>query len=166
MAQAMANSGLTQEAFDRVVAALAHKFHYCYLAGIDEISLAAFTPGIDLSSWEAGWLFGPEAALRWRKEEKGYKAMVLGEDLTGLRDTADWLSLVLDDYQAMTRQYYLWGTRQPGERIWLETRIPRSIVYPVSGSTGRRLKITVVEYLNRRTGIREFYRFQGFEEVE
>jgi hypothetical protein len=102
------------------------------------------------AAWVHGRAFGSELEVRWQRVADGFDLLLLTE--TDISLPPGWEALPKDDGLLPNpdsadsgRQVMLWGTHisqleQPhhlagGEGdVWIETRIPRPLRYPVGGS--------------------------------
>jgi len=108
---------------------------------VDDIGLT------DFSRPDPRWLraraFGDDLELRWSKQDNGYDVNLLAEEETSLDG---WEEVALGLNESESTVIMLWGTHRKylpsthmlaGEDVpdeWIETRIPRPLKYPVTGS--------------------------------
>ena len=139
----------------------------------------------DRLRYTSGRIFTKEAELRWEKKgEKSYHVVYCGPstELEGMNSTTPE-DIPLDNYDQVTKHYYLFGTRVKDElrermqitaddsvgEFYAEARIPRLLHYPVKrkpADKGERVRLEVLEYCQKDTTQVMFYRFQGLELAE
>jgi hypothetical protein len=86
-----------------------------------------------LERWTEGQIFNENAELRWRQTAEGYAVLLLTEQDN---PPADFQPLngspftVVSPSSDERHGFLLWGTRPDKDKFW-ETRIPRSLRYPI-----------------------------------
>jgi len=113
-----------------------------------------FQTDIDWTNWTAGRLFGTKGELRFWRRRDFIHVVVLTDDgvlLQHLEEPYD-----LKDYTCSEKAEYLWGNPDKNAQTFIETRLPRDLKYPISGSVTR-AKLKVKTYAHK--GVPEFVRF-------
>lgn len=111
--------------------------------------------------WPLGRAFGPQLEVRWREVEPGkYDLLVLSEKDEGLGDSWEQETHEVRTTDAENRplKAYLWGTYKGNQGVWIETRIPRELKYPLD-SPQDFAYLETAEY--SRGGMVRFTRFRG-----
>lgn len=103
---------------------------------------------IELPSWDEGRVFSDIAELRWKRTAKGcFTILLLTEDEQ--RAPAGWERLGeswhVVAHQSAKEWIRLWGKPKQDWTHWVEARIPRALVYPVTKGTGT-VQVNWVEY--------------------
>ena len=154
---------VSSEALPAAVDALRDRTRYVYYESEADIDLLAYrTPD---PAWTDGRAFGEELEVRWEQAGDGFDLLALAE--TPLALPAGWEPVPADDPALPCPdaadaggQVLLWGTHagrlqrghlqvKGSEDAWIETRIPRILRYPVTGSP---------RWVKARTVV---YRYQG-----
>ncbi len=115
--------------------------------------------------WLAGRAFGPALEIRWRLEGDLFEATALTEsDQAGMYPAtwqeSQWNALL--DPVTRPRDVLLVGVNsaalppdhvlynaQPGGGLWIDTRIPRPLSYPVPDPEAARVVLHCLDYLSR-----------------
>lgn len=146
---------------------------YLYLESETDVELLAYTR--PEPAWSYGRAFGPELEIRWQPAGRGFELLLLTE--TERTWPAPWRALPDGPSQpdsAAPGQVLLWGDhvsrlqhphRLAGSQTqaWVETRIPRALRYPLTG-TARWVKARVVVYRCQERPV--LTRLAGLEGVE
>jgi hypothetical protein len=145
------------------VGAFKEDLKYLYFESEATIDLVAY-PEKFSPAWTHGRAFGPKLEVRWQRVGDGFDLLLLtetdldlpsvwqaiseNEDVTPHPDSADPPSQVLlwgTHISQLERPHRLAGRQ--GE-AWIETRIPRPLIYPVQGAP-RWVKAEVIVYRYR-----------------
>lgn len=116
-----------------------------------------------LVAWSAeGRVFSKTLEARWRKaDQMRYEVLILTEDARlghELEKAKGWGSqewMVVPC--AEDHGFYLWGKRKSGKDGWVESRIPRPLIYPAGGIEAR---VSYVRY-TASDGSSQFIRLMG-----
>jgi hypothetical protein len=141
---------------------------YIYLESETRIVLAPLSdfvgPKITLPPvrWLVGKAFGPSLEIRWRLEGDQFETIALtesGAGPTGWKESA-WNPLL--DPAPRPRNVLLAGVNsialpsdhvlynaQPQGGLWVDSRIPRPLYYPLPDPKARRAVLRCVDYLSR-----------------
>lgn len=103
-----------------------------------------------LDAWDEGRVFSPHAEVRWRRMGASFSLLLLTEDEGTLPSgwqilAGPWMATRHEPSEGVL----LWGNRQDGWPHWIEVRIPRPLVYPVSKTTGR-VRVGWVDYRDQQ----------------
>jgi hypothetical protein len=159
---------LDEAALRRVLTEFNASLTTIYLESETRIVLAPLTdflgPKITLPPvrWLSGRAFGPTIEIRWQLQDDQLQAAALTENSKTPSDWQDsgWNALL--DAAVRSRDVLLVGTNslalprdhilykaQPQGGLWIETRIPRPLHYPVSDPKAERVVLRCIDYLAR-----------------
>lgn len=131
---------------------------YLYFESETTIDLLAYRPPDP--AWTHGRAFGAEMEVRWQRVGASFDLLLMTERELPLPDgwvgLEDASQLPCPDSADPPGQILLWGTHishldtshylaSKGGNAWIETRIPRSLHYPLDG-TPRWVKANVIVY--------------------
>ena len=143
-------------------------FDWMILEAVDKLLFDPFQQAIDLDRFNEGRAFGSDCEVRWRRDGEVFHTLAVG----GFAEAPSILSthqqlLALEEFELIEHEYFLWGEWSNHIPEWVEATIPHIFNYPPPPQPGRwRRKLKTIEYVNRRTGEMEFYRFAGTREVQ
>src|SRR5260221_6218919 len=124
--------------------------------------------------WLTGRAFGPKLEIRWNMDENRFEAAALSEsgNLPNGWQDSPWNSLL--DQETRQRDVLLVGVNsielpqdhtlyraKPEGGLWIETRIPKPLYYPVDDAKAKRVMLRCVDYLSR--GLVVLSRLTGFD---
>jgi hypothetical protein len=113
-------------------------------------------PNVDtLRSFSAGRRFGETGEVRWKHHGAGYSLLWLseGELPEGFHSLGNWAT-------SEKQKIYLHGSWDATHDRWQETRIPRTLNYPLSGRNFP--QVEVISYRDVLTQAVRFTRFCRF----
>ena len=126
------------------------------LEGPAEFRFDWFQSGMDWTDWTAGRIFGTKGELRfWRRGDLIHVVVLTDDDKAPLPHMEQ--SYDLKDYScSKLSECYLWGNLDGKAHVFVETRLPRDLKYPVlQPMTRARLKVKTYTH----KGVPEFVRF-------
>lgn len=133
------------EDFPEAVDGLAEGLDFVLFESISQANIVAYQkPEL---RWLQGRAFGPDKEVRWRGQGESCDLHLLTENEMHLEGW-DELDLSLDESEET--HILLWGTWRPDREAWIETRIPRPLIYPVEGQPAH-VQISALNY--RRGGV-------------
>jgi len=169
--------GLMADGLAKLLASRFGEVSYAILARVDAIEFCRIEQGkveprcatqgmVDfttLVAWSAeGRVFSRSLEARWRKaDETRYEVLILTEDTRlghELEKAEGWQSQEWTVVpSAEEHGFYLWGKRKSGKDEWVESRIPRPLIYPAGGTEAR---VSYVRY-TAPDGSNQFIRLRG-----
>lgn len=117
-----------------------------------------------LQKWTEGQIFNDQVELRWRQSADVYDVLLLTEEnslLSGFQPLTGSPYTVTEPSSGEDHGFLLWGTKFV-QGSWLETRIPRTLRYPVQ--TGKKPRLSY--YLYKEGAAVRWVRFRGLQEVK
>ncbi len=109
-----------------------------------------------------GRVFSRSLEVRWRKcDELRYEVLILTEDTQLGQELEDAMGWQSQEFTALPcaegYSFHLWGKKKAGADEWVESRIPRPLIYPVGGMEAR---VSYVRY-TAPDGSSQFIRLMG-----
>ncbi len=124
-----------------------------------ECYLDYFSPTLITAESYRGRIFSTSGEWKWRfLPGIGYRCVFLGE--------TDWSLLSQDDsnqlisLESKRKEIVLWGEYHKKEEIWIESKIPRRLKYPVSNPDRRSRVVLAVEEWQNSDGKTTFVRYR------
>jgi len=157
---------LSESELEALISALKGLLTDSVLEAVDQVVFDSLGEPIDLNRYDSGRVFGPDAEVRWERQDNVFYVVAIGDINTMTRAPKEHqLELDTNNFEKQQSSYYLWGEWNSKNPQWLEASIPHVFRYPSPAAEGAfRRKIKTVEYVCKATGAIEFYRFAGTEQ--